>query len=68
MTVDVRDEHPDLIDEAPAPFLAGLERSNQRMAARVMVGGRVPIGRVIAATDVPALQADPQVKPHTGLA
>ena len=33
------------------------------MAARVVVRGGVPVGRVITAADVAALQADAQVQP-----
>lgn len=33
------------------------------MASRVRVRGGVAVGRLIAAPDVPALEADPQVKP-----
>jgi hypothetical protein len=38
------------------------------MAARVVMGGGMPVRRVIAAADVTALQADPQVKPDSARA
>src|SRR5205807_5634417 len=60
---DLGDQHPDLVGVAPAPVLARLERVDQLVAARVVVGGRVPVRRVVAAADVAALQADAQVQP-----
>jgi hypothetical protein len=34
------------------------------MAAGVVVGGGVPVRRVVTAADVTAFEADPQVQPH----
>ena len=64
MPADLRDQHPDVVDIAPAPFLAGLQRVDQWVLAGVVMDGGVPVGRVIAAADVAADQADPQMKPH----
>jgi len=57
-----------LVHVAPAPVFAWLERADQRVAARVMMGGRVAVGRVVAAADMAALQADAQVQPHASRA
>ncbi len=53
----------DLVDVAPAPVLAGLGRPDQRMARLLEVSVRVPMGRVVAAPDLPAAEAHPQVHP-----
>jgi hypothetical protein len=66
--VDVGDEHPDLIHIAPAPFLTGLERPDERVAARVMMDRGVPVRRVVAAADVSAFQTDAKVKPYPAVA
>ena len=60
---DLRDPHPDLVLEAPAPVLAGLERADDRVARRARVSGGVLVRRVVAAADVTAAEADPQVQP-----
>src|SRR5207244_8900047 len=52
-----------LVDVAPAPVLPGLERADDRVAALVGVRGRMAVRRIVAAADVSALQADPQVQP-----
>src|SRR5215472_8972384 len=52
-----------LVDEAPAPAFAGLERAHHRMMGVLEVFGGVPVGRRIAATDVTAGQAEAQVDP-----
>src|SRR3954452_7174534 len=59
----VRDQHRDLVRVAPAPLRARLERADQHVLARAGVGGGVLVGRVVAAADVPARQADAQVQP-----
>src|SRR3954466_13824513 len=63
LAADLRDAHRDLVDEAPRPVLARLERAHDRMAvgARVLAG--VAAGRAVAAADVAALEADAQVDP-----
>src|SRR3954470_13363865 len=63
LAADLRDAHRDLVDEAPRPVLARLERAHDRMAvgARVLAG--VATRRAVAAADAAALQADPQVDP-----
>src|SRR5206468_836919 len=61
--LDLRCQHADLIDEAPRPVLSRLQRSDDRMPAGLRVRRGVAIGRVVAASNVPALQADAQVQP-----
>ena len=46
-----------------APTFAGLERFDHRMAACVKVLGRVSVDRIVAAPDVPANSAEPEVYP-----
>src|SRR5207244_11563628 len=58
----------DLVEIAPAPVLARLERANNRMRCSVVVSGCVTVGRVIAAADVTAGEADPQVQPLAAVA
>ncbi len=52
-----------LVDVAPAPFLAGLGGADDRVPAGLMVRGRVFALRVVAAADVTAGLAHPQVDP-----
>src|SRR5258708_36394355 len=52
------------IDIAPAPGLARLERRDDRVPNREGVPARVPKWRGVAATHVPAGQAQPQVHPR----
>ena len=54
----------DLVDEAPRPVLAGLERADDRVLGRARVRRGVAVGRVVAAADVAALEADAQVQPE----
>src|ERR1700694_2316061 len=49
-----------LVDIAPAPVLAGLQGLHDRVSMRP----GMPHGRRIAAADVPARQAQPQVHPR----
>src|SRR4029077_143917 len=58
-----RNFHRQLIDVAPAPILAGLDRRHDGMLRRMEVLSRVPILRVIAATDMPAGPAKSQMHP-----
>jgi hypothetical protein len=53
----------DFIYVTPGPGLTGLDRPDQGMLAAVIVLGRVLIFRRVAATNVPALQAQSQVNP-----
>ena len=46
-----------------APTFAGLERFHHRMSACVKVLGRVPVDRIVAATDVAASSAEPKMYP-----
>src|SRR5205807_657239 len=52
-----------LVDVAPVPVLARLERPDDRVARCQEVAGGVPAGRVVAAADVAALLADAEVDP-----
>jgi hypothetical protein len=52
-----------VVDVAPAPSLAGLERLHDRVLSAVEVLGGVFVFRRVAATDMAALQAQPQVHP-----
>jgi len=56
------DDH--LIDVAPAPILARLERLDDRMAAGVEVFSGVPVFGLIAAAHMAALQAEAQMHPR----
>ena len=60
----VRELERDVVEVAPVPVLAGLVRLDDRMGGLVEVPGRVLSGRVVAAPDVAARGAAPQVKPH----
>src|SRR3954465_1485435 len=51
----------DPADEPPRPDLAGLERTEDRVLLRARMGRRVTARRAVAAADVAALEADPQV-------
>ena len=53
-----------LVDVAPAPVLARLHGLHDRVADRVRVRAGVPHRRGVAAADVPAGQAQPQVHPR----
>ena len=63
MPADLRDDHRHLVEIAPAPVLPGLERADQRVPARPMMGGGVAVGRVVTAAHVPAGQTDAQMQP-----
>jgi hypothetical protein len=55
----------ELVHVAPAPILAGLEAPHDGVLGLVKVFGRVLTGRVVAAPDVTALLAQPEVDPAT---
>src|SRR5664279_2291905 len=57
----------DLVDEAPTPVLAGLERAHDRVSGGGEVRAGVPARRGIAAADVPATQTLPQMHPLAAL-
>src|SRR3954451_11108553 len=63
LAADIRDAHRHLVDVAPRPVLARLERADDRVLLGARVRGRVTVGRAVAAADVAALEADPQVDP-----
>src|SRR5689334_2118654 len=52
-----------LVDVAPAPILVRLEALHHGMLRRVEMLGRVLTGRLIAAADMAAKQAHPQMDP-----
>jgi hypothetical protein len=66
-SISVEDER-DLVEVAPAPVLAGLERADDRMRCGVMVGGCMAVGGLVAAADVTAGEADPRMEPLTAVA
>jgi len=51
------------VDIAPQPSLSWLERANHRMVNRLVVLRGVFVFRRVAAADVAAVQAEPQVDP-----
>jgi hypothetical protein len=55
--------HLQEIDVAPGPALAGLERRDDRVRRSVKMLGGVPSGRAVAAADVTACQAEPEMDP-----
>src|SRR5215207_1102971 len=61
---DLGNQEREVIDVAPGPLLARLERADQRVTALVRVGGGMAVGRVVAAPDLSALEADPQMQPR----
>lgn len=65
MPADLRDDHPDLVEVAPAPVLAGLERVDQRVAGLSIVRCRVLVRRVIATPNMATAEADPQMQPYS---
>jgi hypothetical protein len=54
----------DLVDIAPAPVLARLERSHDRVAGQPEMGGRVLVLGAVATTDVTTYHAQPQMDPR----
>jgi hypothetical protein len=62
------DHHSDIVDEAERPILTGLQGSDQGMVSLPRVPRSVPVRRAIAAADLAAFKADPQMEPGiTGL-
>src|ERR1700730_11030657 len=55
------EEH--LIDVAPAPALGRIVSLDHRMAGGVKMLGRVLVGGIVAAADMAAAAADPQMQP-----
>src|SRR6476469_7345624 len=60
---DPLDDECDLVDVAPVPVLTRLERADDRVRRGVRMCAGVAVGRVVAAADVPAGQADPEMEP-----
>src|SRR4051812_16418297 len=63
MPGDVRDDECDIVEVAPAPVLARLQRVDDRVLRRMLVRGRVAVRGAVAAADVPAGEADAEVQP-----
>ena len=59
----MRGSTDELVDVAPGPVLAGLEAADDGVAVTAGVRRRVLAARRVAAADVPAGQAQPQVHP-----
>jgi hypothetical protein len=55
--------HEQLVDIAPTPIVARLEAPDDGVLGLVKVFGRVRVRRIVAAADVPADQAQPQMNP-----
>src|SRR5215210_253262 len=53
----------ELVDRAPGPFLAGLHGAEHGVVRLRGVAAGVPVGRGVAAADLPAGLAHPQVHP-----
>src|SRR5437660_1456251 len=53
-----------VVHVAPRPILSGLERPHDRVTGPAEVRGGVLVLRVVAAADVPARHAEPQVDPR----
>jgi hypothetical protein len=60
---DSREIEFDFVDEAPAPVFTGFDRSHDGMLGGMKVLGRVAILGRIAAADVAANRAQPEVYP-----
>ena len=52
-----------IVDVAIGPGFSDLARRNDCVTAFIEVGGRMTMGRRVAAADVPAAQANPQMHP-----
>ena len=65
MRVAVNPVHaePHLVDVAPVPVFARLERADDRMLRGLCVRSRVAVRRVITAADVTASKTDAQMQP-----
>jgi hypothetical protein len=63
LAVYVVNDHRELVEEAPRPRFARLERADDWMAARLGVSAGVTTGRAIAAGHLAALQADAKMQP-----
>src|SRR5258706_1802028 len=55
----------DLVGVAPDPALARLERPDDRMPGLPEMGGGMLVRRAVAAADVTAAHAEPEVHPRT---
>ena len=55
--------HEDTICITPHPILTRLERPNNRMSGSMVMPGGVPVLRRVAASDMAAAQADPEMHP-----
>src|SRR5229473_4577917 len=62
--LSVRKIEQDFIDIAPAPAFRRIVALDDRMLGGVEVLGRVLVGGIVAAADMTAAAADPQMQPH----
>src|SRR5258708_26289441 len=53
----------DLVDKTPAPALRRVVAFDDRMPGGMKMPGGVLVGRIVAAADVTAAAADPQMQP-----
>jgi len=67
VAADPVDAESHLVDVAPAPVFARLERADDRMLRGLCVRSRVAVRRVIAAADVTASRTDAQMQPSRQL-
>src|SRR5262249_32661294 len=63
LAADPVDEECHVVDVAPVPVLARLERADERVRAHARVRRRMPVGRRVAAANVTAREADAEVQP-----
>src|SRR5438105_15849757 len=63
VTISLQGLELHLVDVTPTPIFSGLERLDDGMARGAVMPGCVPVRRGIAAADVAAGQAEPQVHP-----
>src|SRR4051794_2226843 len=60
---DLGDAHRDLVDEAPRPVLARLDRAHDRVTVALRVGAGVAVGGAVAAAGAGAPAADAPMEP-----
>ena len=57
------DDETDLVDVAPGPLLASLQRADDRVRRPNRMRSRMTVRRRVAAADMAAFEADPQMEP-----
>src|SRR5947209_3389545 len=60
----VREVEQDFVDKTPAPPFRRIIAFDDRMPRGMEMFGRVFVGGIIAAADMAATAADPQMQPH----